>query len=91
MGQEVLPKHEDASMIPMRLVADRGLARPYHGFDRLLEILRIRGALRIENHQIGGNPLQPPVLVRPQELPHDVPLLVLLDAYQAIGRSPEMP
>ena len=45
--------------------------------------LRVGGPFRIEDHQIGGNPLQAPVLVRPQELPHDIPLLVPLDAHQS--------
>ena len=82
-GQEVGPEHEYASMFPMLLVADRGLACSHHGFEGLLEILRVGGALRIEDHQIGGNPLQVPVLVRPHELPDDVPLLVPLDAHQS--------
>ena len=46
------------------------------------EILRVGGSLRIEDHQIGGNPLQVPILVRPHELPDDVPLLVPLDAHK---------
>ncbi len=80
---EVGPEHEDASMFRMALVAGCGLARSHHGFEGLLEARCVGGALRIQDHQVGGNPLPVPVLVRPQELPRDLPFLLRLDLHQS--------
>jgi len=51
--QEVLPQHERRFHVPHASRVRRGLARPHHGFDRLLKILRIGGPLCIQDHQIG--------------------------------------
>ncbi len=79
---DVGPEHEDAPMCRMALVAGCGLARPHHGLEGLLEARRVGGGLCIQNDQVGGNPLPVPVLVRPQELPCDLPFFHSLDLHQ---------
>ena len=69
-------------MLPVPLVPGDGLVRSHHGFQGLLEILGVGGPFRIEDHEIGGNPLQVPILVGTHELPDDVHFLVRLDAHQ---------
>ncbi len=65
-GHEVSPEDEYISALSMILVPDRGLDRLHHRFERVLEILYIGGGFRIEDHQIGGDPFEVPILVRPQ-------------------------
>ncbi len=62
------------------LVAGARLARPDQRLEGALQVLRVRGALLVQDDQVDGELLQPPVLVRAQELAHDLQVLRLVDA-----------
>ena len=70
-GHELLTEHEDTSSLGSTSVPGSCLARPEHAFQGVLELLSVGSSPCVEDHQIDGDPLQSPVLVRPQELPHD--------------------
>ncbi|MEJ2320690.1 MAG: hypothetical protein P8Y21_15305, partial [Gemmatimonadales bacterium] len=82
---EVGAKQIRASLFLALLLARR-LAGSHHPLERFLERLCVGGPGGVEDHQVGGNPLHAPVLLRPQELSHDVPLLVPLDEDQGDGK-----
>ena len=56
-----------------------GLARAHECLERILEVLGVRGAMLVENHEIDVQELQPPVLVRAEQLPDDIQVLGLVD------------
>jgi hypothetical protein len=77
--QPVAAKDVDTTVGHVPLVGEGGLARPYQRLEGLLEVLRIRGAVLVDDHEVDVEQLQPPVLVGPQELAHDVDVGFLVD------------
>ena len=59
-----------------------GLARPDERLERVLEVLGVRRALLVEDHEVDVEELQPPVLVRAEQLPDDVEVIGLVDPDQ---------
>ena len=45
-----------------------------------MEVFGIGGAVLVDDHEVDVEPLQSPVLVRPQQLAHDVDVVELIDA-----------
>ena len=60
----------------------RGLARPYQRFERIVEVLGIGGAVLVQDHEVDVEELQAPVLERAEQLPHDVEVLGFVDPHQ---------
>ena len=79
---QVGPQHEDATG---RRVVGRlrpRLARAHHGFERYLEILDVGGLSFVQDHEIDGELLHPPVLVRLKQFARDVYVLHVADPEQ---------
>ena len=49
-------------------------------FERCLELLSVGSALLVQDHEVDRKPLRAPVLAGTEALPHDVPVLWLVDA-----------
>ena len=45
-----------------------------------MEVFGVGGAVLVDDHDIDVEPLETPVLVRPQQLPNDVDVVELVDA-----------
>ena len=58
------------------------LAGPHQGLDRDLKVLNVGSGALVEDHEIHGQPLHPPVFGRLQRLPHEVDLLHVGNAHQ---------
>ena len=62
------------------------LARPHEGLERIVKTLAVGGAVLVEDHQVDVEELQPPVLVRAEQLPNDVEVLDFVDPHQDDGQ-----
>ena len=71
---------------PPWVAREGGPARSDQPLERPLEILKIRRRLLVEDDQVDREPLQPPVLVRAQELADDAAVLHLVDANEHDGQ-----
>ena len=70
----------------MELVGQGGLARPDQGLERIVEVPGVGCVMLVEDHEIDVEELQPPVLMRAQQLPNDVEVLSLIDPDQDDGQ-----
>ena len=83
LGGELVAAQDGHPAAARMTVADQdGLARPDERLERTLEILGVRRAMFVEDDQVDVEELQPPVLVRAQELADDVEVLRLVDPDQ---------
>ena len=79
-GRELVATQDvDPATALARLLERAGLARPDDRLEEVLEAVRIRRPVLVDDHEIHVQQLQPPVLVRPEQLPDDVDVIGLVD------------
>ena len=66
----------------VKLVDLRGLARSHDGLQRVLEILSVRDAVLVDDDEVDVEQLQPPVLVRPEQLADEVDVRGVVDPHE---------
>ena len=81
-GDPVAAQDVHAAATRVDLAGQRRLARPDEGLERVLQVLGVGGAVLVEDHEVDVEQLQPPVLVRAEQLANDVEVLDLVDAHQ---------
>ena len=68
------------------------LVHPHQRVKRDLQILDIGRGVLVEDHQIDGQLLQPPIFMRSQKLADEIQMVVFLDPDQHDGQDrPEIP
>ena len=85
-GEPVAAQDVHPAAARMALVGQGGLARPHQGLERVVEVLGVGGAVLVEDHEVDVEELQPPVLVRTEQLPDDVEVLGLVDPHHDDGQ-----
>ena len=78
----VRPHDVDVAVGLMTLVGARRLARADNRLEQGLEILHVRRPTLVDDDEVDGQLLHPPVLVRAEELAHDADVLGLVDLHE---------
>ena len=81
-GDPVAAQDVDAAATSVALGREDRLAGPDERLERVLQVLRVRRAVLVEDHEVDVEELQPPVLVGAEQLADDAEVLELVDPHQ---------
>ena len=85
-GELVAAQDVHPTVARLSLLDQEGLAHPHERLERIVEILGVGGAVLVEDHEVDVEELQPPVLVRTEQLTNDVEVLGFVDPHHDDGQ-----